>query len=288
MKKSILVVALSSALIACGGSGGSGDKDSNIVVTPVKAAKLDQTTSVVFASSVLYDFDARETARNIFNMNGYPRNTTTEACQLGGEIKETNDSNGAKATITYHFTECKEEILFSDVVIITNGSIQVVTEDRNNDGVVDSALISYREFRVWAEDPSHGVNVSTKGSLAFTRQSTNLYEERANTQTINHVSNDIFTKENISLTFDSKYSDMVPVSASGKVVSSRYGSVILGIDPDSKGVTFTGDNSKLTVNRQYDSLYSGVSLDLDIDNDGLSDHLGESSALSDDSVIWSY
>lgn len=289
MNKAVLVVALSSALAACGGSGGSGSKDGAVVLPPVeaKAAKLDQETSDHFASAALYDHEIRELVRYYFNMNTTARSSTTQACELGGEYKETSEMNGDKEIYTIQYVECKSSVVFSDAVIITNGAVKVTTEDKDKDGGLDHIVGNYLDLRVWAEDPNHGVNATTQGSITFTKQSDNLYVEQANVQVVNHVTNATIAKENLSLTFDSSYSDMVPVAASGKLINSQYGAVTLGIDPETNGVTFTGDNSKLTVTRG-DSLYSEVSLELDTDNDGLVDHSGWSTSMSEGDAIWSY
>ncbi|MCE2572393.1 hypothetical protein [Motilimonas eburnea] len=284
MNKAVLVVALSSALVACGGSGGSGSKDAEIVLPPVeaKAAKLDQEASYLFAEAALYESDLREQVRELFNMSQFPRNSSIYPCTQGGEIVTDLEGSETKATVNMQFIDCRE----GNPVVVTSGAIKIVAEDKNSDSVIDYASASYLDYRISTEDTSYGIDFTNMGSLVFTRQSANLYQERANTQVINNILNETVALENVHLTFNSSQSNVVPVAASGKLVSTKYGSVELGYDADTEGVTFTGDNSKLTVTRAYDSYYSDVVLDLDVDNDGLIDHRGETNNFNEDSANW--
>lgn len=286
MNKTILVVALSSALVACGGSGGSGSKDGAIVLPPVEAkvAKLDQETSYQFAEAVLFDHDLRKEIRSVFNMYQTARNVATEDCSQGGSVKISADGNDTKGTVTMQFNDCKE----GSPVVITSGVIKIVAEDKNSDGTIDYASSSYNDFRVRSEESSYGLDVTTKGSLVYSRQSGMRYQETANTQFIDNVLNETIALENVKLTFDSTFSNVVPVSASGKAVSTVDGSVTIGFDSDNQGVTFTGDNSKLLVKKDDSSYFATVSLELDSDNDGLIDHQGESDNFNEDAATWLY
>ena len=286
MNKTILVVALSSALVACGGSGGSGSKEGAIVLPPVeaKAAKLDQETSFQFAESVLFDNGLRNEIRSVFNMHQTARNAETEECSQGGSINVSGNSNDTQGTVTMQFNDCKE----GSPVVITSGVIKIVAEDKNKDGTVDYASASYHDFRIRTEETSYGVDVITKGSLVYSRQSMVQYQEIANTQIIDNILNETIALENVNLSFNTTFSNVVPVSASGKVVSTKHGSVTLGFDSGTQGVIFTGDNSKLLVTKEVGSYFSTVSLELDTDNDALIDHKGESDNFNEDAATWLY